>query len=110
MIGELTDMQKAYIWLAGSYPKRVVVQGNGKRSPKLLYALHGEDEIVLFGYSNPAEFLVHRDLFMRLQARHTYDLTDMGRRVFERLLAAGAGLKINARVKETKVKERPDDL
>lgn len=102
----LTDMQRRYVWLAGSFPDRVFVQGRGKRSPKLLYALNSPEEIVVFGYSNPMLWLVNRGLFRKLQAHNTYTLTDEGEAEFKRLHATGAGLRINASIRETQVKVR----
>lgn len=103
MIGNLTDMQKRYIWLAGSFPQRNVAQGRGRRSKELLYALHGEDELVIFGYSNPPEWLAHRGLFRALQARNHYTLTDEGEKVFRELLVGQFGLRAN--VRETRVRD-----
>lgn len=102
----LTDMQKRYLWLAGSYPNRVLVQGRGRRSPRLLYALNIPEEVVVFGYSNPMMWLVQRGLFRALQAHNTYTLTEEGEAEFRRLLASGAGLRLNAQIKETRVAER----
>ena len=99
----LTDMQKRYVWLAGSFPDRTLVQGRGKRSPKLLYALNVPEEIVVFGYSNPMLWLVQRGLFRGLQARNNYTLTEAGEKVFRDLLASGAGLRLNAQIRETQV-------
>lgn len=104
----LTDMQKRYLWLAGSFPDRVLVQGRGKRSPKLLYAINIPDEIVVFGYSNPMMWLVQRGLFRKLQANNTYTLTDEGEAEFRRLLASGAGLRLNPMLRETRVAERAE--
>ncbi len=50
----LTDMQKRYLWLMGSFPDRIMVQGRGYRSEKTKYALNFEGELVIFGYSNPS--------------------------------------------------------
>lgn len=82
-------MQKRYLWLAGSYPARILVQGQGKRSRKLRYELYGDDELVVFGYSNPPEWLVRRDLLRPLQARHSYALTGAGEMILEQLHAKG---------------------
>lgn len=107
MAGErLTDMQARYVWLAGAYPDRVLVQGRGKRSPRLLYALNRPDEIVVFGYSNPMISLVNRGFFRALQARNTYALSEKGEAEFQRMLTAGAGLRLNAQIRETRAKEQ----
>lgn len=98
----LTLMQKRYIWLAGSYPDKIVVQGRGKRSRKLLYALD-DDELVLFGYSYPMQWLVQRDLFRPLQARHTFTLTGAGEDIFARLHATGEGGKLNDLIEKVRV-------
>ena len=34
----LTDMQKRYVWLAGSYPALLLMQGRGYRPPELCTA------------------------------------------------------------------------
>lgn len=50
----LTAMQQAYIWLAGSYPDLIVVQGRGRRGKPLRYGFdHASGEIVIFGYGTP---------------------------------------------------------
>lgn len=100
----LSDMQKRYIWLAGSFPDRVLVQGRGKRSPRLLYALNIPEEIVVFGYSNPMLWLVNRGLFRRLQARNMYAMTDEGEAIFRKMHASGAGERINAGIREVQAK------
>lgn len=90
----LTKMQKRYIWLAGSYPTLAVVQGRGKRTAKLWYAVT-DDELVLFGYSNPMLWLCQRDLFRPLQARNHFTLTGAGEMIFEQLKASGGMLNDN---------------
>jgi hypothetical protein len=102
-VSELSEMQKRYIWLMGSYADRIMVQGRGKRSRRLLYAFHGDDELVLFGYSNPPMWLVTRGLIRALQAPRTYTLTDLGEAAFNKLLISGAGMKINREIKEVEV-------
>lgn len=102
----LSDMQKKYVWLAGSYPSRVLTQGRGRRSPRLLYALNLPDEIVVFGYSNPMIWLVNRGLFRKLQGHQMYTLTDEGEACFRRLLVSGAGMKINDGIEEVRASER----
>lgn len=100
----LSPMQKKYIWLAGSYPTRIAEQGRGRRTPKLRYALTDDGErLVLFGYSNPMEWLVHRGLFRPLQERHTYALTGAGEAVFEQLKVNGVS---SEHFEQVKVKER----
>ena len=86
----LTTMQKRYIWLAGSYPARTIEQGRGVRAgSRLKYALDGDDNLVVFGYSNPMYFLQGRDLFRPLQERNKFTLTGAGEMIFEQLHAAG---------------------
>lgn len=102
----LTDMQKRYLWLAGSYPDRVFVQGRGRRSRKLLYALNIPDEIVVFGYSNPMIWLVRRGLFRALQAFNTYTLTVEGEAEFGRLLTMQSGLRLNEGLELTRASGR----
>lgn len=100
----LSPMQKKYIWLAGSFPSRIVEQGRGRRTRQLLYALTDDGErLVLFGYSNPMEWLVHRGLFRHLQERHTYTLTGAGEAVFEQLKVNGVS---SEHFLEVKVKPR----
>lgn len=101
----LTLMQKRYIWLAGSHPDKVVVQGRGKRSRKLLYGIEG-DELVLFGYSNPMTWLVARDLFRPLQASNAFTLSGAGEDIFLRLQLDGEGLKITEVIEEVRVARR----
>ena len=103
----LTLMQKRYIWLAGSHPDKIVVQGRGKRTRKLLYAIDGE-ELVLFGYSNPMQWLVHRDLFRPLQAYSTFTLTGAGEDIFLRMQTNGDAWTIKDQVEECRVKPRSD--
>lgn len=105
----LTATQARYVWLAGAYPDRVLVQGRGKRSPRLLYAINRPGEIVVFGYGNPMMWLVNRGLFRGLQARNTYTLTEKGEAEFRRLLSAGAGLKLNKEIRETTAQENRDE-
>lgn len=101
----LTLMQKRYIWLAGSHPDKIVVQGRGKRTQKLLYALDGE-ELVLFGYSDPLQWLVERDLFSPLQAPNTFTLTGAGEDIFLRMQINGDAWTIRDQVEECRVKPR----
>src|SRR6478736_9717116 len=102
----LSPMQKKYIWLAGSFPARVVEQGRGKRTRKLLYALDGDDTLVIFGYSSPLKWLVLRDLFRELQEPGKYVLTGAGEQVFEQLRNPGM---ISTDFQEVQVKPRPDN-
>ena len=101
----LSDMQRRYIWLAGSFHDRVLVQGRGRRSPKLLYAIHRPEELVVFGYSSPMLWLTRRGIFRPLQARNTYTLTEFGESIFARMVASGAGLKLNQQIRETEAAE-----
>lgn len=105
---QLSDMQKKYIWLAGSFPNHLVEQGRGKRTPKLLYAIddNGPDNIlVIFGYSSPLKWLAHRGLFRSLQDPRYYTLTEAGQAAFERLLIPGLSSTL---FHETRVKPPKD--
>ncbi len=89
----LTARQKQYIWLMGSHPHKVAVQGRGYRSKELLYGIdESTDELVIFGYSEPFLWLRNRGLVRRL-ANHPkgHVLTDEGEAVFGKLLLAGFG-------------------
>lgn len=105
----LTDRQKQYIWIAGSFPDRIVEQGRGYRTKRLMYALNKDDDtVVIFGYGTPLYWLVNRGLFRKLQARNTFTLTEEGEAVFRKLLATQAGMRINPLIREVRVKERED--
>lgn len=97
-------MQKRYIWLAGSFPKLTVVQGNGYRTRRTKYAFDDErDELIIFGYGTPLFFLANRGLFRKLQSG-AYTLSDEGERQFRILLAKQEGGKINEQVEKVKAK------
>ena len=98
-------MQKRYIWLAGSYPLLVVKQGRGYRGLPLLYGI-SEDELYLFGYSNPLYWLENRGLFKKLQDGESYALTEAGDREFGRLLLSGFGGRQADTMKLSKLKAR----
>lgn len=83
---KLTDMQRAYIWLAGSYG--TITQGRGKRSRRLMYG-ESDGELFVFGYSTPAYFLEGRGLMKKMQAPNMYCLTDEGDEVFRALQLYG---------------------
>lgn len=94
---KLTDMQRAYIWLAGSYG--TITQGRGKRTKRLLYG-ESDGELFVFGYSTPAYFLEGRGLMKKMQAPSMYCLTDEGDRIFNTLQLHGYELtaeKVNVR-------------
>lgn len=101
----LTFMQERYLWLAGSYPNLLLVQGRGKRSARLLYAID-DDELIVFGYSSPGMFLVNRGLLRRGQMLGSYVLTDEGEAEFRRLVATGAGLRINPGLRKVEIVKR----
>ena len=104
----MTDMQKRYVWLAGSYPQLLLRQGRGYRTRQTKYAIDEDaGELVVFGYSNPLYFMEGRH-FRRSQAPHCYVLTDAGEYAFKHLLATGAGLKINHQIRETRLAPRPE--
>lgn len=50
------------------------------------------------------QWLVNRGLFRKLQAPHAYTLTDAGEDVFRKLLVSQAGLKLNEKIEEGRVK------
>lgn len=102
---KLTDRQKQYIWLMGSFPKYVAEQGRGYRTEKLLYGLDDDNErLYIFGYSTPFLWLTNRGLVRRLQNdTRGYVLTDEGEAQFTRLLAAGAGLEINRKIRQVEL-------
>lgn len=102
----LSARQRQYIWLMGSFPDKIAVQGRGYRTPELKYGTD-EDELVIFGYGEPFLWLRNRGLVRRLAnnpAGHV--LTAEGERVFNQLLLNGFGLK--APVREVKVAPRKD--
>lgn len=100
----LTPRQKQYIWIMGSYPERIAIQGRGYRTKVLGYGLVGEDELYIFGYGTPFLWLDNRGLTRPLaNNRKARVLTDEGERVFQRLLLAGFGA--DAPIREVTVKE-----
>lgn len=103
-VSSLTEVQKVYLWLAGSYPERVLVQGRGYRGRPIKYGLSGEDELVLFGYSDPAMWLSHRGLLRRLQAHNTYTLTEEGERAFAAMVLRGDGDDLKGVIQQVGVK------
>lgn len=97
----LTDMQKRYVWLAGSYPALLLVQGRGYRTPQTMYRIDEEaGELTIFGYSNPCYFLEGRGIVRKGQAPHSYNLTEDGERLFQQLLVSGAGEAINRQIRQ----------
>jgi hypothetical protein len=107
----LSPTQRRYVWLAGSFPARVVQQGRGVRrargakgQPVTLYALNIPDTLVIFGYCHPLYFMESLGLFRRLQDARQYTLTDVGEAEFRRLLAKGAGLELNRGIREVEAK------
>lgn len=95
----LTAMQRRYVWLAGSFPSLILVQGQGKRTRRTLYRVReDEGELVVFGYSYPPYLM--GSLLRKLQAPHSYVLTEEGERLFREMLASGAGLEINRQIRE----------
>lgn len=100
---KLTKMQQRYIWLAGSFPSLVVVQGRGYRQPRTMYHVDQDaGEITIFGYSYPLYFLVRRGLFRRLQAPGAYTLTDQGETQFQQMLIRGDGGRLNDEIREVR--------
>lgn len=105
----LTLRQQQYLWLAGSYPDKIMVQGKGYRSEKLMYGIR-EDELIIFGYSDPLHWLCNRGLVRKMGNARAYVLTDAGEDAFRRLLIAGAGLKLNAGIREVQVAPRRESV
>lgn len=88
----LSEMQKRYIWLMGSFPKLQMFQGQGirlwrKTQGRLCYAVT-EDELFIFGYSNPPYFMVGKWLD-KGQAPNSYNLNKAGQDAFNAMLASG---------------------
>lgn len=102
MSGYLSPMQKRYIWLAGSFPGRMIVQGRGNRKGKLMYAVD-ERKLTLFGYGTPIFFLANRGLLRKIDEREGYELTPEGKAAFDKLLASQAGLKLNDEVERVTI-------
>src|SRR3546814_20313649 len=83
-------MQRRYVWLMGSHPLLLAIQGRGQRRRQLYYGIDEEaGELVLFGYSSPAHFLEGRGLVRKGQALRSYLLPDHGRVAFDKLLGSG---------------------
>lgn len=103
----LTHMQRRYIWLAGSHPNLMLMQGRGYRSPRTAYGIDQEaGELVVFGYSNPPMWMVRRGLLRAGQAPRSFVLTDQGEAAFRQLLITGAGMNINKQIREVKLAPR----
>lgn len=99
----LTLRQRQYIWLMGSHPDKIAVQGRGYRTKLLGYGID-EDELVIFGYSEPFLWLRNRGLVRRLENHlRAHVLTDLGEQEFRKLLASGAGGKLNEGIREVRV-------
>lgn len=100
----LTARQQQYIWLIGSHPGLIAVQGRGKRTQELLYGID-DGELVIFGYSDPFLWLDNRGLTRKV-ANHPRGrvLTEAGEKVYGRLLLNGFGA--SAPVREVKVAPR----
>jgi len=105
-MASLTKTQKRYIWLAGSFPKLVVVQGRGCRSARLKYAVDEDGQrLVIFGYSNPLMWLEGRGLFRKLQSG-AFTLTDLGEAAFRKMLIRGDGAELNEQISEARLARR----
>ena len=109
MSERLTLRQQQYLWLAGSFPDKIVVQGKGYRAEKLMYGIR-EDELIIFGYSDPLYWLSNRGLVRKLANARAYVLTEAGEDAFRRLLVGGAGLKLNAGVRQVEVRPRRESV
>lgn len=104
----LTPRQQQYIWLIGSHPELIAVQGRGKRTRELLYGIDEADgELVIFGYSETFLWLDNRGLTRKV-ANHPRGrvLTDEGERVFQRLCLNGFG--ISAPVRKVGIAPKPE--
>lgn len=99
----LTERQQQYLWLIGSFPDKIAVQGRGYRTARLMYGFKG-DELVIFGYSNPFLWLKNRGLVRKLDNGNAYVLTEDGSAAFRDLFIRGAGMSINRKIKEVQVK------
>ena len=75
---ELSDMQKAYIWLAGMHGG--IRQAQGIRGGRLKYGIIGTD-VFVFGYASPASFLEKRG-FLTGNIDGSYSLTAQGQQAF----------------------------
>lgn len=97
----VTARQKQYVWLMGSHPNKIAVQGRGSRSRELRYGV-SDEELVIFGYGEPFLFLRCRGL-ARPMANYPrgYALTDAGQALYNRLLLAGFGA--GAPIRQVKV-------
>lgn len=100
--GRLSDRQKQYIWLLGSFPDKIAVQGRGYRTSKLMWGIK-DDELVIFGYSDPFLWLKNRGLVRKLDNANAYVLTEAGERAFTDMHVRGAGLAINRQIREVPV-------
>ena len=92
-MSSLTARQKQYIWLMGSHPDKVAVQGRGYRTKDLNYGIdEADNELIIFGYSEPFLWLRNRGLVRRL-ANHPkgHVLTEAGEAEFGKLLLSGFG-------------------
>ena len=102
---QLSDMQKRYVWIMGSYPKYIAKQGKGYRDRVLKYVLDTDTSVLyLFGYSNPLYFLEGRTLVRKLENESAYVLTETGEAEFRKLVLCQAGLKINPTIKAVEFK------
>lgn len=100
----LTDRQKQYIWLVGSFPYLIAQQGHGYRTAQLLYAIDEEEQrLVIFGYSTPFLWLERRGLVRRINNADAYDLTDEGEQVFKLLVARQEGLSLNRQIRKVRL-------
>lgn len=100
----LSDRQKQYIWLLGSFPEKIAIQGRGYRTQRLMYGLSG-DHLVIFGYSTPFLWLNNRGLVRKLDNADAYVLTEAGEKAFLDLKIGGAGLTLNRCIREVEVRD-----
>lgn len=109
MSERLTLRQRQYLWLAGSHPDKIVVQGKGYRTKELMYGIE-DDKLIIFGYSDPLFWLSNRGLVRKLGNARAYVLTDAGENAYRMLLVRGAGLELNRAIRQVEVAPRPGDV
>lgn len=104
-MSQLSPMQKRYLLLAVMHEHMALVQGRGYRTKRTQYALpDGGNEIIVFGYQNPAMFLERRGLLRKLPALNAYGLTDEGRKEAAKMVLSHEAEAISKEVELVRVK------
>lgn len=103
----LSDRQRQYIWLMGSYPDKIAEQGRGYRTRELKYGLDG-DTLVIFGYSTPFLWLQKRGTVRKLQNANAYVLTEVGKTVFRKMQLRGDGFDMRKMTQKVQVAARKE--